>query len=323
MDNFLGKIQKNRLFSELTTLEIGGPAKKFVIVKSEEDLTSAINQLTMNPEPFLVIGDGSNLLVSDDGFDGLVIKNEVKGIANRQDPELVELEVQAGTQLQELVDYTIEHGLGGLHKLTGIPGTVGGAIFGNAGAFGQTISDYIVSVTTLDTTTHNLKPTTLSKDDCGFDYRESTFKRNNYIILEAHFSLPSSNPQTLKQEAQEVLEKRLKKYPPGILCPGSFFKNLILNKLPKEVQNKIPKDRDYFGKVPAWYFLDEVGAKGAQIGNIKIADFHGNLFINLGGGIAKDFYTLAKIYFDKVRQQFGISLEPEVQLINLPKLDQT
>ena len=97
-----------------------------------------------------------------------------------------------------------------------------------------------------------------------------------------------------------------------------IFKNLILNKLPKDVQKLVPPERDFFGKVPAWFFLDEVGAKGDSLGNIKIADFHGNLFINLGKGKAEDFYSLAKKYFDKVKDKFGISLEPEVQLINLP-----
>lgn len=332
----------NLSISSLTTLNIGGPAKEFIEVKSEEELMNVLSKLPT----ILIIGGGSNLLVSDSPFDGLVIKNEITGIARGENKEerrhlhaqLVgraeqvtrpsmkvssekgKLIVKSGTKLQDLVDYTIQNSLSGMHKLTGIPGTVGGAIFGNAGAFGQTISDHLVRVTALDPIAQNTS--LLTKDECGFDYRDSGFKRNSLIILEVEFSLSPQNKETLQKEAEEVLEKRLKKYPKGVKCPGSFFKNLFINKLSPDVQKLIPKDRDFYGKVPAWYFLDEVGAKGDRLGDIQIAPYHGNLFINLGGGKAEDFYNLAKKYYDLVREKFGISLEPEVQLINLPALNQ-
>lgn len=303
---------KNNLsFSQLTTLEIGGPIKEFVEVKTEEELTSLLSQLPT----FMVIGGGSNLLVSDEGFDGLVIQNKIAGIEQKGNTFIV----KSGTNLQELIDLTIEQGFSEMHKLNGIPGTVGGALYGNAGAFGQTISDHLTTVTILNPTTHPLQPITISKTECEFEYRDSGFKRTKNIILEAFFKLPKVDPSILEQESQEVLERRQKKYPPGVKCPGSFFKNLFIKNLPEDLQKQIPPERDYFGKVPAWFFLDEVGAKGAQKGQIKIAPYHGNLFINLGNGTAEDFYTLAKEYFDKVKARFGISLDPEVQLINLPK----
>ena len=280
----------------------------------------------------MVIGGGSNLLVSDKGIDKLVIKNEVTGIqANTHGVKSEvssgshtgsEVIVKSGTPLQDLIDFCLQNSLSGLQKLTGIPGTVGGAVYGNAAAYGQTISDHISSIVILTPDLIRGKNLiTLSKDECQFAYRDSGFKRTGFIILEIKFQLSSpGDSKELEKEAAETLQKRLAKYKPGILCPGSFFKNVLLENLTQEQKRLIPKERDYYGKVPAWYFLDEVGARGDQLGQIKIADFHGNLFMNLGGGTAADFYKLAKKYYQKVKEKFNIELEPEVQLINLPPL---
>ena len=323
------KFEEKFPLSQVTTLQIGGPAKKFVTIHSERELIEAIQYAKQNNMEYLVIGGGSNLLVSDQGVDKLIIKNEITGIStSKVSPDSFEVRVKSGTILQNLVDYSIEHGLSGLQKLTGIPGTVGGAVYGNAGAYGQTISDYITQVVILGSkTTPESSQTdsgqarmTLSNKDCSFAYRDSGFKKTHDIILEVHFQLESSDPKTLQKEADEVLKKRLVKYPLGIKCPGSFFKNIVASTLPKEILSKIPKEKIVYGKVPAGALLEEVGAKGDLEGEIYIADYHANLFINKGGGTAKAFYNLAKKYAQKVKQKFGITLEPEVQLINLPPL---
>ncbi|MBI2021436.1 UDP-N-acetylmuramate dehydrogenase [Candidatus Daviesbacteria bacterium] len=331
----LPNLKKDILFSSLTTLKIGGPIKYFLEVNSEQELTEAVKWAKEKNIPFLIIGSGSNLLVSDQGFKGLVIKNTISGISDQRSEQSFSptqtsaggqkrlrathlVKAQTGTDLQELVNYTISQGLGGLERLTGVPGTVGGAIFGNAGAYGQTISDFLGQVSCLDPET--LKTISLSKKECQFGYRASGFRKNKLIILEVTFELIKADQNQLKKEAKEVLEKRIKKYKPGVLCPGSFFKNILMKNIPKQTKKLIPKERDYFGKVPAWFFLDEVGAKGDRLGQIEIADFHGNLFINLGKGGASDFYNLAKKYYQKVKEKFGIELEPEVQLINLPTI---
>lgn len=306
-------LEKGVLFSSLTTLEIGGPIKYLYRAQTQPDLIKIIKYAQSENIPYLVIGGGSNLLVSDSGVDLLVIRDEVSGIEEKNG----NIVVQGGTSLQELVDYTISHSLSGAHKLTGIPGTVAGAIFGNAGAYGQTISDYLTKVICFD----GKKKSSLIKKSCGFSYRDSDFKKNGLIILEAHFQFPIGNSVDLAKDSQEVLKKRLTKYKPGIKCPGSFFKNVLMEDIPQNTKKLIPQDRDYFGKVPAWYFLDSVGAKGAKKGNIEVASFHGNLFINLGQGSAEDFYYLAKKLHTKVKKKFGISLEPEVRLVNLPLLD--
>lgn len=306
------KLINNFPLKEVTTLQIGGPAKLFVVVKTPSELIEAIQYAIKQNIPYLIIGGGSNLLVSDEGVDKLIIKNEITGIEHQN----TSLKVKSGTILQELVDYTIAHGLSGLHKMTGIPGSLGGAVYGNAGAYGQTISDCLTEVIAFD----GGKIITLSKTDCDFNYRDSGFKRTHFIILEVKFHLENTDPNTLKQEAEEILSKRLIKYPPGIKCPGSFFKNIVADTLPSEILQNIPKDKIVYGKLPAGALLEEVGAKGQSLDGIEIANYHANLFVNKGSGTAKDFYNLAKKYSQLVNEKFGIKLEPEVQLINLPAI---
>lgn len=301
----------NFFLKNVTSLEIGGPAKKYVPVTSVEELVEAVKFASGNNMDYLVIGGGSNLLVSDQGVDKLIIKNEISGIQREGNI----LKVKSGTVLQDLVNYSIQLGLSGLQKLTGIPGTVGGAIYGNAGAYGQSISDYLMQVTAFNGTEEE----NFTRDECSFDYRYSVFKKNHYTILEVSFELEPSTTELLNTESQEILEKRLVKYPAGIKCPGSFFKNIVASTLPGEIAEKL-KEKIVYGKVPAGTLLEEVGAKGDHQGNIYIADYHANLFINRGEGNAEDFYNLAKKYAQKVYEKYGIKLEPEVQLINLPAL---
>lgn len=323
--------QTNFPLSNITTLGIGGPAKEFVEVKSEDEL---INEIKSASQKYLVIGGGSNLLFSDEGFDGLVIKNNISGIEREGNS----LKVKAGTRLQELVDLAIDKGLSGLEKLTGIPGTVGGAVYGNAGAYGQIISDHLARVKvfqsvipakagiqkndwTPDQVGGNNQVIWLTKDECNFSYRNSSFKRNKFVILEVEFELTAGNPNDLQKEADETLEKRLVKYPPGIKCPGSFFKNIVTESLPQKILENIPEEKIMYGKIPAGALLEGVGAKGDRIDGIEIAPYHANLFINKGSGTAKDFYNLAKKYWNLVKQKYEVELEPEVQLINLPPFD--
>ncbi|MDO8576988.1 MAG: UDP-N-acetylmuramate dehydrogenase [Candidatus Daviesbacteria bacterium] len=307
------KFEDNYPMNQATTLQIGGPAKKFIKITTQEELIEAIQYAKGQKLPYLVIGGGSNLVVADEGIHCLVIKNGVAGIMRNGD----KISVKSGTPLQDLVDYTIQNGFSGLQKLTGIPGTVGGAVFGNAGAFGQTISDHITHVVILSEA-KNLK--TLQKDELGFGYRDSTFKKTRDTILEANFRLEPGDPSALQQEAQDVLSKRLVKYPAGIKCPGSFFKNLVVSQIPQEVLKNIPQEKIVYGKLPAGALLEQVGAKGQKLDGVEISPIHANLFINKGNGTAKAFCELAKTYALKVKEKFGITLEPEVQMINLPPL---
>lgn len=303
MKNFI----KNEPLSEHTTLGIGGPARFFAEAESEEELMWIVKRALREKNALIVIGDGSNLLVSDDGFEGLIVKNKIKGIVEKGGL----IAVKVGTSLQELVDFMIERGLAGMQKMTGIPGTVGGAVYGNAGAYGQTASDHLVKVRVFD----GQETFWIKKDECNFSYRDSDFKKNKYILLEAEFKLEQGDAKVLRKEADKTLSVRLQKYKPGVACPGSFFKNIQIKDLTREQLAKIPKEKIVYGKIPAGYLLEEVGAKGARKGDIEIADFHANLFINRGKGTAQDFFALSEEFRQKVKDKFGVELEPEVQLV--------
>lgn len=306
----------------ITTLGIGGPAKKILIIKSESELIQVVSNSISKKEVLLFFGSGSNLLIADEGVDTTVLKNEITGITQNENT----LQVKSGTILQDLVDYANEHSLAGLEHLAGIPGTVGGAIYGNAGAYGQSISDHLDTVRWFTRMTEEEKIS--SKEECLFGYRDSLFKHhksNAYFysddfILEAQLTLSPGNTEELKNTSLEIIKKREEKYPPGIKCPGSFFKNIVASNLSPEILKNIPPEKIVYGKIPAGTLLEMVGAKGDSQGDIEIATYHANLFINKGQGTAKDFWELAKKYSDKVFEKFGIRLEVEVQLINLPIL---
>lgn len=304
---------QNEYLGAHTTLGIGGPAKFFVEAESEQEIMDAVKRAARENISFMVIGEGSNLLIADKGFAGLIIKNKLKGIS--EDGGLIT--VKTGTPLQELIDFTIESGFAGMQKMTGIPGTVGGAVYGNAGAYGQTISDRLIRVKVFD----GENTFWVGKNECNFAYRDSDFKNEKYVLLEAEFKLDRGNAEALRKEAGETLAVRLKKYKPGIACPGSLFKNVQVKDLSQEQLAKIPQDKIVYEKIPAGYLLEEVGAKGAKRGEIEIAPFHANLFINRGKGTAGDFFALSEEFRQKVKEKFGIELESEVQLVGFDQKD--
>ncbi len=297
-----------------TTAGVGGLAKLFYKAPTAEKLIEAVLLAKHQKLPYLILGEGSNVLISDEGFPGVVIKNEIRGIIGFKQI----IKVGAGTLLSKLVTITIRQGLSGLQKLSGIPGTVGGAVYGNAGAYGTSISDYITRVIAFDPITE--KTVSLTRKQCLFSYRDSIFKKGGFIILEVHFKLSKLPNQTLKMETRKILQQRAaKNYQEG-KSPGSFFKNIPQEALPKKILKLIPQEKIIHGKIPAGFLLEQVGAKNMQIGKIKVSQNHANLLINLGDGTSADFYALALELMKKVKEKFGITLEPEVQLINLPPL---
>ncbi|OGM67844.1 UDP-N-acetylenolpyruvoylglucosamine reductase [Candidatus Woesebacteria bacterium RIFCSPLOWO2_01_FULL_43_11] len=307
-------IKENRLkgfksepMSKHTTLQIGGPSKMLIEVSGEETLLKLLQEL-IPQEKFIVIGEGSDLLVSDKGYDGVVIVNRVEGISK----ENGHFEIKAGTSLAEFIDFVNRSGSQGIESMAGIPGTVGGAIYGNAGAYGQAICDHLKSVKFFK----DGKVVIWKKRRLRFSYRESVFKgHKSWIILSATFQFPKGKSSELVSKSKEIIAMRAGKYPEGVRCPGSFFKNVLLKDVSAESLKRIPEDKIIFGKIPSGYLMQSVGAIGARKGRVEIAEYHGNLIINLGGGKAKDFIDLANFYRDKVEKKFGIKLEPEVQLI--------
>jgi UDP-N-acetylmuramate dehydrogenase len=292
-----------------TRFEIGGPARMLANVSTVEALAATLQLAKDSRTPHTVIGGGSNIIADDDGFPGVVI---------RYVPKVIEIEgtkvrVEAGAVLQDLVDRTIDAGLKGLDTMTGIPGWVGGAIYGNAGAYGRSISESVESVRFFD----GSEVRELPADEIGFAYRTSVFKScKNWIVLDATLNLEKADPAELRAKADAILKIRNEKYPPTMKCAGSIFKNLMLADLPPgvTVPDKVVRE----GKVPAAYFLEAAGAKGLAIGGLRVADYHANLIYNEGGGTAKDLWDLIETLKVGVREKLGVELEEEVQAVRKP-----
>jgi UDP-N-acetylmuramate dehydrogenase len=287
---------ENIPLSNVTRFAIGGPARILADARSEAALMAALDVL--RGTPCALIGGGSNLVADDAGFPGVVLRYTASSI----DVGGPVVRVAAGAVLQDLVDAAIAAGLQGLHTMTGIPGWVGGAIYGNAGAYGHSIHEFVESVRFFDGKTVR----EMDNAACGFRYRESVFKRNkDWIVLAATLRLPPGLPGELRAVADGILKVRNEKYPPTMHCAGSIFKNLLLAELPEAVRVK----------VPSAYFLELAGAKGMVLGGVQVADYHANLIFNAGGGTSQQLRELIAILKRRVLEQCGLLLEEEVQYL--------
>ena len=255
-----------------------------------------------------LIGGGSNLVIADAGVRGIVLRYE--GSALRRDGRHVFIDAGAG--LQELVDFAIAEGLSGLEMMTGIPGSVGGAVYGNAGAYGHSIQEVVRRVEFFD----GAEERACGNGECGFAYRESLFKRHKErLILGVELELDEGDAAGLKKSADEILELRNRKYPPAMRCAGSFFKNCLWAQLPETAREAVPRELVRDGKIPSAWFLEQVGAKGRAHGGIRIADYHANTPYNAGGGTAREVRELIAELKGEVRAKFGFDLEEEVQYL--------
>jgi len=298
-----------------TRFAIGGPARVLCDASTEAALIETLAAVKESGWNKTIIGGGTNLIVADEGFYGAVIRYTAKSIdieGGAAGGGSNVIRVEAGAVLQDLVDATISAGLRGLETMTGIPGWVGGAIYGNAGAYGHSIDERIVSVRFFD----GREVREISGKECEFRYRESIFKRNkDWIVLSATLRLDSGHPDDLKAAAGSILKIRNAKYPPEMRCAGSIFKNLFFDELPESARALIPKEIVREGKVPSAFFLEQAGAKGESRGAIRVADYHANLIYNEGGGSARELRELIAELKARVRERFGVELEEEVQVI--------
>jgi UDP-N-acetylmuramate dehydrogenase len=196
--------------------------------------------------------------------------------------------------------------------MTGIPGWVGGAIYGNAGAYGHSIQERVETVRFFDGREFH----EIDNAECEFRYRESVFKRRKeWIIVSAALRLEDAGGEDLASAAGSILKIRNAKYPPEMRCAGSIFKNLMLADLPEGARARVPAAVIREGKVPSAYFLEQAGAKGLEDGAIRVADYHANLIYNTGGGTARQLRTMICELKRRVRVEFGIELEEEVQYV--------
>ena len=299
---------ENAPLDRYTRFGVGGPARILADASTESALAAAIGIIQETGEPHAVIGGGTNLVVSDDGFPGIVLRytNAALDVGHGM------VTVAAGAMLQDLVDATIAAGLRGLETMTGIPGWVGGAVYGNAGAYGHSLDERIARVRYFD----GAQAREIDRAACEFHYRESIFKRRkDWIVLSAELRLEPADPSELRATADSILKIRNQKYPPSLRCAGSIFKNLMRDRLPPSVQSGIPQRVVREGKVPSAFFLEQAGAKGLVNGGVRVADYHANLIYNDGGGTALQIRELIDELKRRVRDQFAIELEEEVQFI--------
>lgn len=294
--------------SRHTRFGIGGPAGAFVQAASEQAFADALRVSQSSGAPYSVIGDGTNLIVSDRGFDGIVLRLTASAIER----EGATVRAAAGAELQTLVNYSMEQGLRGLETMTGIPGSVGAAVYGNAGAYGHSIEERVRRVRFLDGPTVRW----FGREECSFRYRESAFKEHkDWIILTVELAMTPAPAAELRETAEKIFKIRLEKYPATMKCAGSIFKNLILAELPESVRRQIPERVVREGKAPSAFFLEQVGAKGMRNGGIQVADYHANLIYNTGEGTARELCDLIGDLKSRVRKQFGLDLEEEVQYV--------
>jgi len=291
-----------------TRFGIGGPADLYVETAGVASFISALEIARASGMPVMVIGGGTNLIVSDAGFRGIVLR--YRGEELRASGECVTAE--AGAVLQDLVDFAINHGLKGLETLAGIPGSVGAAIYGNAGAYGHAISERVHSVRFFD----SRDVRSFGRDECEFAYRESIFKKHKeWIVFSAELRLECAHAAELRRIADDILRVRNEKFPVTMKCAGSIFKNLLFHELPEQAASEVPASAVREGKVPAAWFLEQIGAKGMQRGHIHVAAYHANLLYNAGDGTASDLRALIDELKERVRARFGIELEEEVQYV--------
>lgn len=305
-------IKRGFPLKKVTTMALGGPAKYFLVAKSGADLANAVRWARRQRLPWYVIGEGSNLVVRDKGFRGLVIQNKIDKFLRRGN----EVTLGSGNNLLKTILKLNRLGLAGMEKMAGIPGTVGGAIYGCAGAYGQEIKDCLVGVRFFD----GKKFRNFSKKQCQFAYRRSIFKKNkNLTITQARFRFRVGERAKLQKISGEIIKLRWQKFKPGVKWPGSFFKNIKIADLPRNLQKKIltqvPEEKVKFGKVPVGYLLETVGAKGMKEGGIRVAKHHGNLIYNTGKGTVQEVRALANRLKKLVKKRFGITIEEEVQFL--------
>lgn len=306
-------IQENVDLHPLSTFRVGGKARYLVEATSEHDVAEALTLAKERSLRVFVLGGGSNVLFADRGWDGLILKMENVSITS---DESGRIHADAGATLHGVVEYAKNHGFSGMERLAGIPGTLGGAVRGNAGAFGAETAASVFSVRALNREIFEVRD--FPKSDCDFGYRMSFFKAHpDRIILSAELSLtPGANPDELGRIMHETIMTREMKHPQRLLCAGSFFMNPVVTdealRREFELDTGTPAKDE---KLPAGWLIDHVGLRGKEIGGAKVSDIHPNYLVNTGNATAESVLILASVIKQRVRTELGIRLREEVQMV--------
>jgi UDP-N-acetylmuramate dehydrogenase len=272
-----------------TTFKIGGPADLFYQAETEAELVQAVKLSRERELPFFILGGGSNVLISDEGFRGIVIKNQVSSIKFQNEGVIV----GSGTLLARLVEEAAKNSLSGLEFCVGIPGTIGGAVVGNAGAQDKAIGDLLEKVRVLDEKGEIID---LKQEECQFKYRASRFQKEEKVILEVVLKLTKKSEPAIRKEMVRYLEAR--KDQPKEPSAGSIFKNP-------------PPSAGGAGEL-----IDQAGLRGETEGQAQISEKHANWIVNLGGASCQDVLELISLAKSQVRQKFNLELEEEIQIVD-------
>ncbi len=287
-------LAKNIYFDELmknhTTFKIGGSADVFVDAESAEEISDIIKYCKNNGIPYMVIGNGSNMLVSDKGIRGVVIKVGAKMNGISVDGETVT--AGAGARLSAVANEALKAGLSGFETLSGIPGMLGGAIYMNAGAYGGEMKDVLESVTYIDA---EGEMKTAEKDKLDLSYRHSMFEDSGFVIVSAVMRLKKGNYDDIKASMLDYNKRRADKQPLSMPSAGSTFKR---------------PEGHFAGKL-----IQDSGLMGYTIGGAQVSDVHAGFLVNKGGATAEDVMRLIEYVQKTVTEKFGVQLEPEVRLI--------
>lgn len=301
--------QENIGLRAYSNFKIGGVARYFFAPKSEEEAVKSAKGARELTDKIFILGGGTNLLISDDGYPGAVIAPQITGIA-REGNDIV---AGAGVLMGDLLAFAEKEGLSGLEWAGGLPGTLGGAIRGNAGAFKGEIKDSVVSVKSLSLSDQKILERT--RELCRFRYRESLYKlsKEPEMILEARLALTPGNPESIKASIKEKIEFRSARHPLEYPNIGSIFKNVPAERFPELSLIEGHIKNDPFPVVPAGFLISEAGLKGAKKGDAMISERHANFIVNTGQATAKDVLELIDLAKEAVAEKFWVSMETEVE----------
>ncbi|MCH7664206.1 MAG: UDP-N-acetylmuramate dehydrogenase [Chloroflexi bacterium] len=287
------QLQLDASLARYTSARIGGMADALLIIQSVDELVGVVSQLWEMGVDFRLLGGGSNVLVSDDGVRGLILLNKARKIRFNEDSDGVVVHAESGANFGVVARQAAQKGYSGLEWAAGIPGTVGGAVFGNAGAHGGDVQGSLLVAEIL----HPIKgKQSWSLEELEFGYRASALKREAgmAVVLSAVFNLEQASPDSIEEKMASYLVQRRESQPPGASM-GSMYKN---------------PTGDYAGRL-----IDAAGLKGTQIGAAQISTKHGNFFINHGDASATDVLGLIEMAREKVFEEFGVALELEIELV--------
>lgn len=300
-----GKVKLNESLAKHTTFKVGGQASFFVIVEEREKTIGLLNFLSGEGIEYFILGGGSNLLLPDREFDGVVVQVKSKKLKVESD----EIVVEAGAQLGELLALTLKNNLTGMEWAAGVPGTIGGAVRGNAGAFGSDIGSNVSRVEVW----RDGEAIVLTKKECNFAYRSSGLKDDGSVILRVWFKFPVGDRQEIMAKVQKNLQARQGKFP-QFPSAGCFFKNVKLDKWPGKKDDLPPLFLER-GTVPSGWLVEQAGCGGLVSGGAKVDAGHCNFVININNATQADILKLVETVKEKVYNKFGVELEQEVEVV--------